>query len=191
MLSKIAIFDFDKTLYKKDSMIEFCKFIYKKYPWRTFIILFQLFGLLAYLIRIISKKKFKEFFLLYIYGIKPEKLFEQLNYFWEKEFPVNFSKELIDKIAFHNKYDNETVCISASPDLFINLICLKIGIKKIIATKLEYRKYFYFIKGENCRGEEKISRLKKMYNLNQVQIIEAYSDNKDDKKLLSMANPKP
>ena len=63
---ELIIIDFDETLYKKDSLIAFCKFIYKKKPTQLWAIFPQLIGSILHTFKLISTKKFKELFLLFL-----------------------------------------------------------------------------------------------------------------------------
>jgi len=186
-MTKISIFDFDGTVYYKDSLFEFWKFVLKKKPLRIIFLPIQLFGFLLFKLYLFRGKGFKNFFLTYLFFIDQHQLKLWIDQFWTREFPVNFRTELLERIKIHNQSDIQPVCVSASASIFIQNICETIGIDQLICSKVNRKFGFYYIDGKNCRGAEKIVRLKLAFNLNEIIITEAYSDNRDDKTLLEMA----
>lgn len=185
---KIAVFDFDKTLFNKDSIIEFTKYIYTQRPYLSFFILIQLFWLLFYWFRIISTKSFQQKFFGYLMFISEKKIKSYIDSFWKIHFPVNFSSKLLERIEQFNTENIITVVVSASPNFLVQPLKNKLSVDYVITTNFELHLKKYLIKGENCRGLEKIKRLKQLFNENDFIILEAYSDNKDDMELLKLAN---
>lgn len=179
----LIIVDFDKTIYRKDSLIEFCKFIYNKYPYRLLFIFPQIFYTILWYSGMISTRIYKDKFLLFLYGIDREKCLELLSIFWQKE-QQNLNHKLLEEIREKNI---PVVCISASPDIFIQPVMHLIPhLDKLIGTKLTYNKR-YTIKGENCKGEEKVIMLNKAYPIERIEVIEAYSDSMTDLPILRLA----
>jgi phosphoserine phosphatase len=119
-------------------------------------------------------------------GMQPNTLKRKLAQFWIKNIS-NFNLTLLNKLNDFKNKDITVVCASASPEIFISDICMQIGITHIIGTKIEFKKGLYYIIGNNCRGIEKLNRI---YGLlgSEIKIIEAYSDNIDDRKLLEIAD---
>jgi len=181
-MQQVAVFDFDKTLYKKDSFLSFYKFIVFKYPIRLIFLPIQVLGGLLYLVKILNAKTFKNYFLIYLYNMKLEILAANLEEFWSQNQP--FNQELLSRVQTLNNSGITTVIVSASPTLFIKNVCNELGIKHVIGTELTYQNSKYKIVGKNCRGKEKISRLS-CYFEDDIEIVWAFSDNKDDKALLN------
>ena len=77
-----------------------------------------------------------------------------------------------------------TVVVSASPHLFIAPAVKSLGADLLIATPLTIKPSAYLL-GENCRGKEKIRRLKEEFG--ELNMLVAYSDNEDDVPLLRLA----
>lgn len=183
-MQQIAVFDFDKTLFKKDSFLLFYSFIIIKYPTRLIYLPIQVLSGILFLLKIINAKSFKNYFLIYLYNMKLEVLAINLEEFWSQN--QQFNQELLVRLQKFNNSGIATVVVSASPTLFIESACKKIGIKHIIGTDLTYQNGKYKIVGKNCRGKEKISRLFSFFEDN-IQIIGVFSDNKDDQCLLNMS----
>ncbi len=182
---KIAVFDFDGTIYTKDSLIEFCKFIYKKHPLRLRYLFIQFFALVAHKLTIISTTQFKERFLIYLKGIPKEQLLEYVKDFWKTE-TVNFNAEVMQLIASIQKENIALIAVTASPDFMFTLLPQDLGFSKWISTKTSYQEGKYKIVGENCRAGEKLTRLQQEFTGGFVMEY-AVSDNHDDDILLQNA----
>lgn len=83
--------------------------------------------------------------------------------------------------------DREMVVISASPDFLLNDIKERLEFNHLLCT-IHSEKTGAII-GENCRGEEKINRLYKEFNKDDINVVDVYSDSlKHDKHIFSLAN---
>lgn len=180
---EIIVIDFDETLYKKDSFIEFCKFIYKKKPIQSWAILIQLFATVLHAFKLINTKRYKELFLYFLYKIPEEQLEKLAKEFWENTGMENFNANIT---ALFNRKEFRIICVSASPELFIKPIA-EVYQLELIGTLIYYHQHKYFIKGENCKGEEKVLRLKKHLNQDKLTIAESYSDSWSDKSLFDIS----
>ena len=132
-------------------------------------------------------EKFKERFYIFLKGISPAQLEELLHAFWERKFPSKFNQELLQIIDKQKKDDTKIVCISASPALFLKPVTEKSGIDVLIGTELIYENNRYKVTGKNCRGYEKMTRLKKEFDLDRVKIVQAYGNSTSDIFILGLA----
>ena len=77
------VYDFDGTIYKKDSSVELYKFVIKQKP---YILLFclpqQLLAMLKYKLKLISKEEMKENYFSFLNYVKSNKMIDM---FVEKE----------------------------------------------------------------------------------------------------------
>lgn len=83
-MEKLAIFDVDYTLTKKETLVEFYKFMFKKNP--KVLIYFPkiLIAAFLYILKIIPLRKAKEYFISFIDGIKEEDMQIIVKEFYEK-----------------------------------------------------------------------------------------------------------
>lgn len=183
----IAIYDFDGTIYKRDSFIEFFKFILKKHPGRICYFPVQLIYFILFSFKLINAGTFKEKFLIYLRGFSIEQLKSEINKFWTYEFPGNFNDEVIATINENRAKNTEIIIISASPELFIEPLKDVLHYDNLIGTQIISEGIALKLSGKNCRGPEKISRLNNKMGNSDFFITEAYSDNSDDTDLLKMA----
>lgn len=166
----VNAYDFDKTIYDGDSTTDFYLYCLKKYKktW-FFLIPNAVFGLL-FLLRIMGKTKFKQRvyrFLLFIPNID-----EALADFW------NAHKKNIKDFYYKQKREDDFI-ISASPEFLLKPMIEELGLKYLIASRVD--QYTGIYSGVNCYGEEKVKRLKLQYP--NVSIDEFYSDSRSDDPL--------
>ena len=174
MLFNMNVYDFDKTIYDGDSTLDFYFFCIKKKPLILLVLPIQFFGFLMYFLKVKNKTFFKEKFYIFLRCMKnSEKLVDQ---FWEK----NYKKILQWYIEQKQSTD---VIISASPEFLLKPLKHRLGIERIIASKvnLDTGKLI----SNNCYGEEKVVRFKKIYQ--KKKISKFYTDSKSDQPLASMS----
>jgi phosphoserine phosphatase len=180
----IAVFDFDGTLYRKDTMIQFCLFVYMRHPLRLRFVTIQLLGAILYLFKSISIEHFKTLFLSYLMEMPEEKVQEELKRFWASRFPNHFYPLVVERLKALQEKKIPCVCLSASPDWMIQEACNQLGISVVLGSsviEMEDKWVWRF----NCRGKNKIALLGQKFP--DAEVIEAYSDNHDDYFLLEKA----
>ena len=169
------LYDFDNTIFKGDSSVNFYKYSLARHP---FIVFASSLKASKEIIKYIFKKSnigyIKSELFSYVKHIKD--LDTYVNNFILKE-----SKN-IKKFYLENQKEDDVI-ISASFDFLIVPFCKSLGIKNIIATKYDVKKGS--IIGNNCKGEEKVIEFKKLFKDREVN--EAYSDSLSDIPMLSLA----
>ncbi len=178
----LALFDFDGTLYKYDSILSFCFYYYQQKPLRIWRIILQVYAWVLWKSKRINTTTFKSKFICFIARDSSQEVQRMATQFWENK--EVFNEELMIALK---RCQSESLCVvvvSASPDLFILPACEKLGIPYVISTTLRIHKDGYTL-GPNCRGSEKIIRLREVFPTQ--RIVKAYSDNNDDLPLLHAA----
>ena len=173
-MKKLDVFDFDKTLFYKDSTIEFFKYCLKKHKRIAKYLPYQLFELFKYKVKIIPKKLFKQRFFIFVKSL--DNIDKDVEDFWS----INKSK-IRKELIKNNK--NQKIVISASPEFLLKDICKDIGMDKLIATHID--KKTGIITGENCHGKEKVKRLNK--EIKDYKIENFYSDSLSDSPLADLS----
>ena len=181
--TKIAIFDFDGTIYKGDATKDFCWYFYRKKPLRSYYLLIQLTYWLLWRLKLLTTTQFKSTFIQFLNRTNDEQITGFLNSFWEEKKSL-VHDNLVLEISRLKKEGAHVVVVSASPELFIKTFCLSLGVDTVLGSELNVlnNKYSLLI---NCRGQEKLKRIKRAFP--DFKLIAAYSDNKDDDELLKMA----
>lgn len=168
------LFDFDKTIYKKDSSVRFYFFCFKKSA-KMFCHFFCVcFFALAYFFHLISLKKFKEKCFSFLkYFDDTDKLVDS---FWERE-EKNINKWYLDA-----KCDSDVIC-SASPQFLVEPIIKKLNpTAKVFCTQMD--KNTGKISGENFKGAQKKIELEKR---GYTSFENVYTDSMSDLYILDMA----
>ena len=168
------VYDFDGTIYGGDSTVDFFLFALKRSPSLIRYVPKQALGFFLYGIKQIGKTELKEYFFSFLSGIDARKLADD---FWQH----NHRK--IYKWYPHQQQPDDLV-ISASPEFLLEPICQRLGIRHLIASKVDHQTGRYT--GENCRGIEKVRRLAEEYPI--THIDKFYSDSHSDLPLAQIAD---
>lgn len=169
------IYDFDETIYDSDSTRDFYFYSLKKHPAMLLSVPGMLWAFFLYILGVKTKTQFKEKmyrFLTYIPDIDSE-----INLFWDKN-------ERKVKKWYKDRQKEDDIIISASPEFLLEPVCKRLGIKHLIASRVDKHTGKYT--GENCWGEEKVKRLNA--ELPDAVCAEFYSDSLSDEPLARLAD---
>lgn len=189
MKRKVLLLDIDYTVINIDSMFSFLIYSFRKKFFFTLTkiptIIIKLF---LYIIKIIDIKNAKQ------------AMFSTLVCFTDYDLE-DFFKNMIEnrinhlikeKIDLAKKEDALVIMITASPDSYMKYFEKYGYADKVIATNFrnDKGKYYNEILGENCKGLEKVLRLKEYLTENDIEIDYensfAYSDSKSDLPILNL-----
>ena len=173
-MDKFDVFDFDKTLYKKDSTIQFYLFCLKKKICLIKYLPIQFAFFVIYKIGLCKKEIFKEKFFGFIKGI--EDIDKFVNDFWNE----NKKDIRTDLLKGSN---NKKIVISASPEFLLKKICGEFEIDEVIASKVNSKTGKF--ESKNCYGEEKVHRLNELKK--DYTIENFYTDSYSDKPLADIS----
>ena len=166
-LKNMNAYDFDKTIYDGDSTADFYFFCLKRH--RSIIVLApSLFCAFCkfYIFKRGTKTEFKEKMYRFLTKCDIQK---DVDDFWAK----NSCK--IKKFYLEQQKEDDVI-ISASPEFLLSPICKNLGIKHLIASKVDCHSGKY--RGINCHGKEKVRRFYEKFK--DCEIEEFYSDSKSD-----------
>ncbi len=167
------VYDFDKTIYDGDSTFDFIKWCIKKKP---IIMLRLLPGTVAfggYLLRLCEKTDFKEKFYRFLSSVPDVDK-------WVEEFWNDNQSGIKEWYLINQKEDD--IIISASPEFLLRPICKRLGIKNLLASRVDKDTGMYL--GRNCHGQEKVRRFRKNFD---GEIDEFYSDSYSDAPLANIS----
>lgn len=186
--STLALFDFDGTITKKDTLFAFIRFTKgrSRFFWGMIRLLPWLF---INRIGITSNAKAKEKILGYF--------FKKMNYATFKRHGEHFCNErlqsllrtdAIEKIQWHLSQYHRVIIVSASVREWISPWAEQMGIEWI-TTEMEVKdnRLTGKFSTPNCNGEEKINRIRQFLSPEDYQLIYAYGDTHGDKPMLAMA----
>ena len=192
-MTKLSVYDFDKTIYNGETLNDFYRFYLIKKPWKIYTVIFQLWYFLLYILKIISLEKLKENFLRFLNGENTGELKELIREFWEKK-ERKINPWVKDEILKNKKETEILVAISASPTFLIIDRLRLMGFNVVIGTNFlfENTKFRSHITSKNCKNYEKVKRMDKWAEDNNIQydIVNFYSDSIADKPLFDLAENK-
>jgi phosphatidylglycerophosphatase C len=185
---EIAFFDFDGTITSKDTLLEFIKFTKGRFRFYLgFIINFHY--LIALKLKIISNQSAKEKILNFFFKNTSAQTFERYcSSFSRNILPHLLRPKAIEEITRLKEKNITVVIVSASPENWIE-DWIKRNELQLIASKLEIKdgKLTGKLLGKNCHGNEKVSRIREVFSLDDHIVVAAYGDSIGDKPMLQLA----
>ena len=191
-MRKLAIFDIDYTITKKETLMELFKFVIKNDKKNIRFLPRAIYCGSMYAIKLYDEKKVKEKFLKFIDRIKEEELAKLVKKFYEEKLKTIVYEDAINMMRKLKKEGYDIYLISASPEFYINEFYNIKEVDKIIGTKFNFTDGIFTRKmsGKNCKGEEKVRRLKEVLKKEKIEVDfkESYmfSDSLSDKPLLDL-----
>ena len=168
------VYDFDKTVYRRDSSSDFWLFMLSRHvsvlgslPRAAAAAVGYIFGRKSFL----ELKQALFSFLAHIPDAKSE-----VESFWDRKMSGIYGWYL------ENRRPDDIV-ISASPEFLVAPACARLGVADVIATRMDIGTGL--IEGKNCKGGEKVVRLKERYPDATVESF--YSDSYSDTPLACLA----
>ena len=191
-MEKLAIFDVDYTITKKETLMQLYRYMVLSDFRNIRFLPRALFSGLMYTLKIYDEKKVKESFLKFIENKSEEEL---------KVLTRNFYQDVLknilyeDAIGMMKKLKSEgykIFLISASPEFYLNELYDIKEVDMIIGTRffIEGGKFIRRMDGLNCKGEEKVRRLKEVLERENIEVdyknSYMFSDSLSDKPLLGL-----
>lgn len=184
----LALFDFDGTITRKDSMFAFIRFVKGRYRFfRSMIRLLPL--LIANRLGLISNSRAKEKMLAYFFkGMNYAEFKRYGERFCEEKLPQILKRAALDKINWHRSKHHRIIVVSASIEEWIRPWTDSMNLE-LLCTEMEVNdnRLTGKFSTPNCNGEEKLKRIKELIDLEDYSMIYAYGDTKGDEAMLSIA----
>jgi phosphatidylglycerophosphatase C len=188
-LKKIAFFDLDGTITEKDTLFEFLKeFVSRKKILINLIIIFPLIILSK--LKFIDSGKPKAFLIFLCLNKIPEsQIRKKAEDFSLLRLPQLMRPSMDRRLEWHKMQKHEIVIVSASFDFWIRPWSIKNGYS-LISSEINFHDGFITaeMRGKNCKGQEKLRRVKSFFNLQEYEYIYAYGNEKSDRYLLNIAH---
>lgn len=191
-MKKLAIFDIDYTITKKETLMELFKFVIRNDKKNIRFLPRAIFCGIMYGVKVYDERKVKEKFLKFIDGIKEKDLADLVKRFYEEKLRTIVYDDALKMMKKLKSEGYEIYLISASPEFYINEFYSIKEVDKIIGTKFIFKDGIFMRKmeGENCKGQEKVNRLKEVIKNEQIEVDfkESYmfSDSLSDKPLFDL-----
>jgi HAD superfamily hydrolase (TIGR01490 family) len=172
IMVKLGIFDIDYTITGKETLVEFYKFMLRKNP--KLIVHFPkvIASGLFYALKLMPLKKTKEYFISFINGIKEEDMKKHVKEFYDEKLSEILYKDAVDTIRKYKAKGCKIYLISASPEFYLNELYRIKEVDKILGTRYtcENGAHRGTMQGENCKGEEKVTRLMEELKKDNIEV---------------------
>ena len=189
-MKRIAAFDFDGTITRKDTLIEFLRFAGGD---ARFYAVFAFYSpLLALMkLKLYSNQKAKEQIFAHYFKGMPIAQFDDLcrRFFEQKGLSLIYA-DAKAQIAKHKEQGDEVVIISASIANWVCHFADALKADKLLATQIEVQdgKITGRFLTANCYGKEKVNRLLSAYPERNEYYLIVYGDSRGDRELLQFAD---
>lgn len=188
-MDKLAIFDVDFTLTRRETLIELYIFMLKSKPSLIKHIPISIKASFFYLFKVYDLTRAKESFISFLYGIKEEDMKNIVREFYEKKLSKILYKDAIDMIIKLKNEGYKIYLISASPEIYLNELYNIKEVDCVIGTKIKIKDGIIVsgFEGVNCKGEEKVRRLMEIIKSKNIEVdfknSYMFSDSLSDKPL--------
>ncbi|MDC0911165.1 HAD-IB family hydrolase [Candidatus Marinimicrobia bacterium] len=192
-IKKVAIFDFDGTLTKRDTLLPFLIHCFGISEVLIGLCFFSPF-IISYLLKIypndLAKKKIIKYFFK---DQKVNEIKKLATSFINTYSKKNLRKNVIKRLEWHKNKSHTIILISASLDIYVRLWGGKNKFDFIEGTILEHKNGIFTgeILGNNCYGIEKVKRLNNLFSKDFFNNeIYGYGDGDGDKYFLNLCTHK-
>jgi len=186
-MKSLALFDFDGTLYKKDSLLEVTKFIAGRKKFWTGMALLSPY-LVALKLGLLHNAKVKTKYLTHFFkGMDHDAFKTAAGTFALQQIDKNLNPVLKAALANHLANGDDVYIVTASFTEWLLPWC-ELNNVKLISSKLEIKSGSITgkITDLNCYGPEKIVQIRKAINLDNYDAIEVYGNGKGDAEMLML-----
>jgi len=187
----IVAFDFDGTLTTHDSFTAFLR--WKAEPWAYFAGLAALTpDLLAYLMNRDRGRLKAAAAARFLKGMSADELAAEAEAFAAERAQAMLRPDALQTWRDWRARGAVMAIVTASPELLVRPFARGLGAEVLIGTRLELDEAGRItgrFEGENCRGPEKVERLKARFGPG-LALAAAYGDTSGDRELLRLAEIK-
>ena len=187
---KLALFDVDYTLTRKETLIAFYGYLTRKRPALLVHLPRAVLSGVLFKLGIRKEKETKEMFLAILRDLPLETLNRLADDFVEEELKKLLYEDGINKIRELKAKGYVIVLTSASPEFYIGKLKDFFEADYVMGTRFGEKDGLFtgFMLGENNKGEEKVLRLNEAFRNLEINFKESYmfSDSMSDDPLLKL-----
>lgn len=191
-MEKLAIFDIDYTLTKKETSIELYKYMLKRDKTLIKYIPAHILTGLGFGIKVFTAAQTKERFLKFLKGKKEEEIKQIVKDYYKNHLSELLYKDGLNAIKEFKSHGYKVYLISASPEFYVHEFYNIEGVDKVIGTRFKMDDGIFtpIVIGENCKGHEKVKRLYEELEKDKIEVdfknSYMFSDSLSDLPLLEL-----
>ncbi|MFD0862343.1 HAD family hydrolase [Sungkyunkwania multivorans] len=185
----VAFFDFDGTITKRDSLIDFITYYKGKRALYLGLVRYGFF-MVGYKLDLVSGKRAKELLLKHFFhGMELESFNSLCERYAKEQLPKMIKHNALQRIDWHQREGHKVVVVSASLENWIEPWSSQMGLQ-VIASTLEVveNKVTGRLSGNNCNGLEKVRRIKESLDTQTITYSYAYGNSSGDKEMLAFVD---
>jgi phosphatidylglycerophosphatase C len=187
----LVAFDFDGTLTVRDSFTAFLK--WRVSPARHALGMIRLFPAAVAYVFDRNRGKIKAAAVReFLRGVSVEDLERQARAFAQSQAPRLFRPDALAVWRRWRAKGARLVIVTASPDIVVAPFARGLGADLLIGSRLAIDtdgKVVGSLDGANCRGAEKVTRLREIFG-DDLSLAAAYGDTSGDREMLAIAQEK-
>jgi len=185
----IAAFDFDGTITTKDTFIPF---LFHSFGIKRVICVLLRFApqILRLCFRLENEDTLKSSIILALFKGQPLKLLQNAGNTYSNHLLNCVRPSALQRIAWHKSQGHRLIMVSASLDVYLQHIAVKLGFDDLLCTRLSCDGDVFSgkIANGNCRSENKVKHLVNLIGHLDNYEIYAYGDSDGDKEMLDIAD---
>lgn len=189
-----CVFDFDDTLARGDSILPFLLYCIRKRisPRRQLVKAVGAF--LYWKLRPSRASRAKSATLSFLKGRSADEMLDVARAFFRDEYLPHFYQDGLTELWSLRSQGMKLVVVSASPDVYMRALPEFMPLDAVLSTRCEVGgdgRYTGQV-GENCKGEEKVRRIKQYLKENgfvlDMKCSSAYGDSPSDADMMALVN---
>lgn len=185
----LALFDFDGTLTKKDSLGAFLK--YKTSPVEYALKMLRFLPYFAmWQLGIMRNDIAKQhLFRIFFKGMIESGFKKRAKEFAHEKLSSIIHEERVALLKEHQARGDRVIVVSASMKCWLEPWCEEMGVE-LLSTELEFKENTFSgaFSTPNCHGQEKVERIIRHLDIQEYETVYAYGDSSGDDEMLSMAH---
>lgn len=188
---KLALFDFDGTVTKRDTLLPFLRYFVGN---KRFVAEMAILSpvLVGYALRLIRNDVAKQIVLRRFIGGCQLKEIEQSGVCFARDrLPTLVRSWIIERIQWHRAQGHVCMLVSASLDVYLKPWAEATGFEALLCSRLIMNSDGSVtgeLRGANCYGAEKAEQVTEWLDGRQPEYIYAYGDSRGDREMLAMAD---
>ena len=189
---QIVTFDFDGTLTRKDSFLQFISFVHGR---RRFVSGMVQNGhwIIAYLLHIISNESLKQHVFGFFFRGMTHEAFCKYGLAFVSRINQMIRPDIVERLKYHVAAGHTVIVISASIREWLLPWCKLQGVSEVLSTEVEVSADGVLtgrFSSRNCYGPEKVARLLAIKPHRTDYRLTVYGDSRGDKEIMELADEK-